>query len=330
MSNERPHVDIVVPIIRRDFVLPMLRSLRNCVPFPHKVIVVDQTQPNWEFTAKLWELADIVIKPHKNMGFAQASNIGLRICPSDYVAVCNDDTLFIQGYDWWAGIIETFEKFPKAAAVNPKSPKEPGWGWAEPGYRYLVPKDHPGRDLQALNKKDLQLQKDYLAARTKDPSADFSQYTDAMLEVREQLADLVYAATMRGPEYVEALTQEQNWAVTDAFACWCTVFRADRLEEIGLFDERFFPGGSEDYDLMFRIYYAKYRALSTSRSWVYHFWGKSKDSKDGFNTALPPAREPWNCLSTKGFGSEGLYDPDLDCWARSGVRTDPIVYQAPL
>lgn len=33
-------------------------------------------------------------------------------------------------------------------------------------------------------------------------------------------------------------------------------------------------------------------------------------------------------LSTKGFGKDGLWDPDLDCWGRTGTRTDSTIHRA--
>ena len=147
---------------------------------------------------------------------------------------------------------------------------------------------------------------------------------------QEELEGLVLELS-EDPAYIEALIAENNWAVVDAFAAWCSIFRADRLEEIGLFDERFVPGGSEDYTWMYDCYSRGYRALSTSRSLVNHFWGRTKGDPDGFNTALPLARPPWNCLSTKGFQERGLFSPDCSVWGEDwSTRVDPVVYQAPL
>ena len=338
--EQQNDVVFVFPIIRKDYILDALRSLHKGTSCAYKTIVVDQTQPDWEFSSKLWDLCDIVVKPHLNYGFAAGSNMGLRLPTSEYVAVVNDDVLFIQGHDWWKGCIETFERFPKAAAVNPRSAKEPGWGWAEPGYRYLVPKGYPDEQLQRLGAEELKAREEFRQTRLAKQEDDGLDGPDRgvklealrkdMLRLRAQLAPLVEERALSDPKYTEMLVEQANWAVVDAFACWCTVFRADRLEEVGLFDERFVPGGSEDYDMMARIYYAKYRALSTSRSWVWHWWGQSKDSPHGFDVALPLARKPWNKLSTKGFGSAGLYDPDCDCWSRTGTRTDPVIFRAPL
>jgi hypothetical protein len=49
-----------------------------------------------------------------------------------------------------------------------------------------------------------------------------------------------------------------------------------------LFDEKFYPGGAEDYDMDGRIYADGYRTVGTTSSWVWHWWGKSKDQGSEF------------------------------------------------
>jgi len=341
---------IVVPIVRRDRALTALRTLEACTPHNYKVVAVDQTKPDegaddpWHFTKALWDLAaDVVVKPSLNMGFAQASNLGIDMARTEYVTVLNDDVEFIEGHDWWGGVMETFERFPEAAAVNPQSPKEPGWGWAEPGYRYHVPKDWPDEELREYGRRDRELQKAFREARLgahearqrgePDPALEDREASlrREMLEHRAEFEPRVYEAALSDPVYVESLTQDMNWAVIDGFPCWLVVFKREPLvEEIGLFDERYFPGGGEDYDMMHRIYRAGYRGLATSRAWAWHWWGQSKDEPGGKAQALPPARDPWNKLSTKCDPDEGMYEPDCDVWAKRGHRTDEIIYRAPL
>jgi len=262
---------IVFPIVRQDFILHALKSLRATTPPNYKTIVVNQTVPNREFEEALYELADIIIRTHLNYGFAQAANMGARLAPTEYVTIANDDVEFLPG--WWEGIVETFERFPKAMAVSPMSPKEPGWGYGEEGFR-----EH--------------------------------------LTLEES----------RSPENIQALKEQWNGAVVDAIAMWLVVFKHKEWVELGMFDERFTPGGGEDYDADARIYQAGHRALASSLSWVYHHWGQSKDKPNGLSTALPRARPSWNKLS----GPEGLWEPDCDVWGRNCRRKDPIVWRAPL
>jgi len=338
MSNQVINT-IVFPIIRTDFILPALESLRQNTPQNYRTIVVNQSMPNREFEEKLYSSCDYVIRPHHNLGFAMAANLGVRLSPTPWVMVCNDDTLFINP-SWWDGVMATFERFPKACAANSMSTKEPGWGWGEPGYRHLVPKSFMSPHIKPLydvDRKRMLRVKELKKKWDERAQLATSQAVDGLWKELEaarrafqgtqgELEELVLRLSM-DPAYIEALIEEKNWMVVDAFACWATVFKADVLEEIGSFDERFRDGGGEDYDFMSRAYGAGYRCLSTSASWIHHFWGQSKDSPSGFGTALPSIGPQWNCLSTKGFGDQGLWDPDLDCWGRTGTRTDPNVFR---
>jgi GT2 family glycosyltransferase len=253
----------VIPIVRQDYVLDALKSLHLMTPPNYKTIVVNQTEPNREFEWQLYGHCDYIIRTHKNLGFAQASNLGVRLAPTEYVTVLNDDCVFIHP-GWWSGIVETFRRYETAVCVNPMSPKEPGWGYGKEGYIY----------------------------------------------------HLSFGESVK-PDNILKLINEKNGQMIDGLTCWCSVFKADALDEIGLFDERHFPGEGEDYDMMGRIYAAGYRALSTSLSWVWHYWGQSKDRPDGLSMALPPARERWNRLDI-------LWPDGFDVWAKDPETQEPL------
>lgn len=266
---------MVFPIVRKDFILYALRSLVEYSPYNYHVIVVDQTQPDVEFEAKLRPYCDLHIKSCKyNLGYAQGVNQGLRLAPTPYITACNDDVIFLPHlYDggWFEGILDTFERFETAGAVNPMSPIEPGWGYGEAANR------------------------EYLS---------FRECFD--------------------PRNIEALIEERNWQVIDGLVMWCTVFTKDFLDDVGYMHEDFRPGGGEDYTKCCEGYQAGYRLLATSRSWVWHWWGKSKDDSHGLDDALPLLGEPWCKLSTRGFGDEGLWDPDVAVWGSDMVDGEKI------
>ena len=82
---------------------------------------------------------------------------------------------------------------------------------------------------------------------------------------------------------------------------WCTAFSLPRLlgndllgEKGQLFDERFYPGGGEDYDLNARIFRAECQAFGTHTSWVWHDWGMSKDAKGHDGMPQISSRPAWN------------------------------------
>jgi len=342
-----PTNTVVCPIIRNDMVIPMLKSLKEHTPANFKTIVINQCQPNRQFEEELYDNADYVLRTHYNLGFAQAANLGMRLAPSEYITVANDDIVFLpgpNGKSWWDGVLETFERFPTAAAVCPQSVKEPGWGWGEPGHRYLVPQTYLTGNLGKLfweDRERMKKAKDTKAMWEDRFSENLSQKQEEALrgqldqvysdfeESQAELDSIVFELA-HDPGFIAALVEEKNWMVVDGFACFLPVFRANTLAEVGMFDERFNAGG-EDYDLLSRYYKAGYRMLSSSRSFVWHWWSKSKDSPDGYDVALPRARNPWNKLSVKGFGDDGLYSPDCSVWGEAwSIRVDPEVYRAPL
>ena len=336
-------ITICFSVARHDCILDALRSLHKNTPRElFKVVVLNQSQPNKEFENTLYDLCDIVIRPHLNYGYGQGSNMMARIAPTPFVTIANDDIYFLKG--WYEGIMETFIKHPKAMVVAPRSTKDPGWGWGEPGFRYLI---SPGDDvefkevLDAYNSAKQELvpvEKQWKAVKD-SPGLDAKERQrlhDAVIAGHKKLKSLqpmADAATLKAsqnPENVRKLVASENGSMIDGIAMWNVTFKRKEWAEIGMYDEKFFPGGGEDYCASWRIYNVKQRALSSSLSWNFHYWGATKDEPGGLSMALPPARPNWNRLSTKGFGPDGLYDPDVCCWSTFGTRTDPIVYQAPL
>ena len=162
----------------------------------------------------------------------------------------NDDIEFINK-KWWDGILETFDQDKKRiVAVNPMSPREPGWGYGLEHGKYIdlieYKEDYDEKDYQYLLK------------------GDFSKV--------QGLPDSF---------------PKQKVGVIDAIATWGTVFKKAFFKKFGLFDERYYPGGGEDYDLNARCYREGYRMVGTTRSWVWHWWGASKDTKDHQGKSLP-------------------------------------------
>jgi len=73
----------------------------------------------------------------------------------------------------------------------------------------------------------------------------------------------------------------------DGITPWCVTFYREELLKIGLFDESFFPGSGEDYDLQNRSYYhwkrgdiQRGRWLGTSLSVAWHWWLTTKKTQD--------------------------------------------------
>jgi GT2 family glycosyltransferase len=61
-------------------------------------------------------LADRVIRPGKNLGFAAGTNLGIAASSREYVATINDDALVNPG--WTALLVEALDRHPGAAAAQ--------------------------------------------------------------------------------------------------------------------------------------------------------------------------------------------------------------------
>lgn len=301
-------ITLVLPIIRLDFIDAALESLYKFTDrSKFRLIVVDQSIEGWKGEA------DMVIK-QKNQGFATGANTGLihgLRWGTPYLAVMNDDLLFI--YDkWLEDALEEFNTAPNIIAVNPMCPKIPMWGYGMTGGEYL----------EILPYKEEYSEEDIKYLKAGD-------YNEAEIKSRTPYEiPKSFPFTQRG--------------VVDGFAGWLAIFKKEGLIEKGLYDERFVWGGGEDYDWMARAYSCAWpipretcdsnfhrRAVSTMKSWVYHFWGKSKDESSTLDPQLFTGREAWNNLDFL-WPSEINQDRHCDVWAHPPDLNNPNVPRKPL
>ena len=109
--------------------------------------------------------------------------------------------------------------------------------------------------------------------------------------------------------------------VVDAVAMWFIIFKRECFERFGLFDERFYPGGAEDYDYNARVYREKGRLVGTTKSWVWHHWGMSKDTLN----LIEKANERGISITFDQYpynrGSSDLKTA-LPPWVREGTNDD--------
>jgi glycosyltransferase involved in cell wall biosynthesis len=261
----RIEATFVFPVIQKGFIFAALQTLIEQTPIELRTIVVDQTKAGLFDDKELWEkvspLVDLYLRPPRNLGFAKGMNEGIihgLHWGSKYVVACNDDVEFIDPR-WWPGLLEQFQAFPEMMAVNPASVIEPGWGYGigVPGHEcpeWGVVVDGKNICVKGKDGKPITVEK----ARTKEGYSE-------LLELRK--------------------------GHIEGFAGWCVVFPRETLETVGLYDERFCPGGGEDYDICHRIYEAGGRASATLRSFVWHWWGKSKDIVHTGSEPLPTNRK---------------------------------------
>ena len=285
---------IIIPIIRHDFLPFMLESLYKYTEPNFRVIVIDQTNDN-RAQATCEKKVHLWIKSYRNLGFSKAMNQGILLSDTPYITLANDDIEFLNS-GWWKGIEETFQMDPTIVAVNPMSPKEGafGWGLTQENSDTWIPRE----------------------GFVRDPEDDQS----VLPEINGKIIGLKEARE----NYDLLMNNHPIWqkdTLCDGLAMWCTVFKREGLEEIGLLDERFYPGSGEDYDMMGRVYSCAWpedreecdpkfhrRAVGTTKSWVWHHWGKSK-MKVG-TPELSMSRDSWNRLDLLwpgGFDQWGHY-----------------------
>lgn len=251
---------MVFPVVRSDLIVQCLDSFwQYSDRDTHRVIVVDQSKnglPDLVGTG----LAHLVVRSYRNLGFSKACNTGIRLSDTEYVTVCNDDTFFFDAR-WWSGITKVFERVQEACAINPSTPRMPGWGFGKDGYIHIA-------DIGSREKCT----------------------NDGVWEL------LMDKTPLRG--------------LCRGICTWCTTFSMPRLRQFNvlgdrgqLFDEHWYPGSGEDYDLNARIFRAGGIAVGTHESWVWHDWGKSKDFSD-----KDMSRPSWNKIGDlwePGFTPQG-------------------------
>jgi len=266
----------VCPIIRDIFIEDCLNSLwEHCDMEEHRVIVIDQTKDG--IYDRIKDKVHAYVRPHRNLGFASAMNMGIRMATTKYVTCANDDIVFIDK-NWWDGILETFSRHPDMGGVNPFSIWETGWG-------YGAKPDKPERIAEVLKifGKDGR-------AFERNGQVFFSYLANEDNITKE---DIDYIKTVRP-------------GMIDGIATWCTTFKRESLALKGLFDERFYPGGGEDYDIGGRFYDKDYpyidagrlRVCATSSSWVHHLWSQSRymDKGDAMEGYPIEGERRWNRL----------------------------------
>ena len=298
----RPRVVLVCPIIRPDYVYKAVETLYKYTD-NFSLIIVDQTIDGLKEPIK----CDLLIRC-RNQGFAKAANEGMihgLRWGADYIGVMNDDVEMIYK-GWLPDALLEFETDPRILAVNPESPTVPLWGYGRPMGENLDLIEHKEQftpeDIGFLKSGDYleELQKRY-----EIEPVDLPLRQDG----KKDWNGKIYIPINRQGNNRPHAAFEHKRGVIDGFAGWLPIFKRQSLIEIGFFDERFVWGGGEDYHMMMRAYSCAWpidrtdcderyhrRMVSTMKSWVWHFWGASKDKKDELDPRLFEAREPWNDL----------------------------------
>lgn len=302
---ELKQLTVITPIIRGDLVERMLETLYEYTEPMFYVFIIDQTVKGIDATALRNKYKNLmIIRPPKsdlhytgNLGFAQATNLGISLTQTPYFMMCNDDVEFVNK-GWWQGVLDTFEKVEKATPdrpaviVNPSTIKLPDWSVGRV----------KGDDHYILPYKEKYSQTDY----------------DFLIKERHYVN--------------EHLTIEPD-TVIDGVTMYASVCHTQRFLEIGLLDEKFFPGSGEDYDYSCRAAMVGYRCVGTTLSYVFHHWSMTfkalQDEDEVRSLAIPELG--WNQTNVKwgdGFDIWGVKCPKCNANMRCTENKDTAVCPA--
>lgn len=172
-----------------------------------------------------------------NLGFAQATNLGISLVQTPYFTMLNDDVELINK-KWWQGIKDTFEDVEKS------TPDSPAVMVCAASIRLA--------DWSVNSDKDY----DIIPYKTDYSEEDWDFLVNESHYVNDQL-------TIQPGSVFDGVTM---------YACVCDT---KRFLEIGLLDERYMPGSGEDYDYSCLARMRGYRSIATTKSWVFHHWSST-------------------------------------------------------
>lgn len=306
---------VIIPVIRPDLIERCLQTLYEYTEPMFYVYIIDQTVHGIDSTALRNKYKNLmVIRTPKsdvhytgNLGFAQATNLGITLVQTPYFMMCNDDVEFIHP-KWWQGVLDTFELVEKQTPdrppviVNPSSFKLPDWSVGLPAGQHHY-----------------------------------------MLPYKEQYTDEDWDFLINEEHYVNEHLTIMPGSVVDGVTMYASVCHTQRFLDIGLLDEKFFPGSGEDYDYSCRASMMGYRSVGTTLSYVFHHWSATfralQEEDDVKRLQIPELN--WNQTNEKwgdGFDiwavkcpkcSEGMYlEKPHDKYARCKKHPE-IKYEMP-
>lgn len=286
-------LSIVCPTVGYTNLVKSLETYRDYAPGA-QVIVIDQMPLPSLNEHEIQNLTDVYVHVNRTLGFSKAMNLGIEIADRDFVCCMNDDVELINK-KWFDPIMTRFEIDYTVAGINPSSIK----GYREESDNILCDCNIP----LTTEGNNCPLCRGYKEKYTED--------------------DWNYLNSERLLKSSPINPVRPN-IVIDGVMTWCTIFRKESLEMIKdngcYFDERFYPGGGEDYDLMCRMYDLRYtvpedqlpppyRVIGIYNSWAYHHWFSTRISN-------PPKIDndlKWNKLDK---AEDSKWGKNWDLWGR--------------
>lgn len=174
-----------------------------------------------------------------NLGFASATNLGISLVQTPYFMMCNDDVEFVNS-GWWQGVLDTFEQ---------------------------VEKDTPDSPAVIVCPASVRLA-DWSVGRKAGDDFDILPY-------KEEYSQEEYDSLINESHYVNEHLTIQPGSVFDGITMYATVCDTRKFLEVGMLDEKYYPGGGEDYDWSCLSRMKNYRSVATTKSWVFHHWSST-------------------------------------------------------
>lgn len=275
--------------VRTDLIYRSLDTLYEHTPNNFYVIIMDQTvsglDPNMrDRYPNLTYIRTPRTSKHRtgNLGFSKANNFATDLVKTPYFTMSNDDVEFVNR-KWWGGIMQTFA---------------------------LVEQQTPDRPAVMVNPSSIKLP-DWSVGR--DRGDDFY-----IMDYKERYTEEEYDHLVNDDHYVNQHLTLKPGSVIDGVTMYCSVFRTDRFREVGYLNEKFYPGGGEDYDWNCRANMKGYRSVGTTNSWVFHHWSKSigdLEAEQVKSLIQPELR--WN-------NNNELWGDNFDVWGMKDMPEDQI------
>lgn len=91
---------------------------------------------------------------------------------------------------------------------------------------------------------------------------------------------------------------------------WCAVTKTAEFKQVGMFDEKFYPSGGEDYDWNARCHTLGFRAVSCCAAWTWHWCSSSRnavlaETEEAKKLVIPERK--WNNLEEKWGTNFSVY-----------------------
>src|ERR1035437_168894 len=238
----------IIPVIREDLIERCVETIyKNTKAGSFYCFIIDQTINGIDSTKLRNKYRNLmVIRTPKsdlhhtgNLGFAQATNLGISLVTTPYFTMWNDDCEAIYP-DWWEAVLATFAQVEEATPdrpaviVNPASTRLADWSVGRAS----------GDDFDIIPHKE-----EYTAE-------DWRHLTEDEHYVNQHL------------------TLMPN-TVIDGITMYASVCDTKRFLKIGMLPQQLYPGGGEDYWFCALASMKGYRCVGTTKSWVFHWWSKT-------------------------------------------------------